>query len=244
MKLQKIIDIMEKIAPIESACDWDNVGLMIGLPDNEISKIVISLDFDDNAVEFAINHNADLIITHHPAIFKPLKSITDKRFVSAIENGISVYSAHTNLDAALEGVNYALADCLEMYNCTQNDMMRIGSIEENSFENVINKIKSQLNVHSVRFVGDLNKVVRKVAVLGGSGGDFITEANKLGCDLFVTGECKYDQAQLADRLGINLIAAGHFETENPVVKKLADILSKRLSIDVEVVPENNIFKTI
>ena len=76
MKLQKIIDIIESIAPVESACEWDNVGLMIGLPENEISKILISLDFDDNALEQAIENGADLIITHHPAIFKPIKNIS------------------------------------------------------------------------------------------------------------------------------------------------------------------------
>lgn len=244
MKLQKIIEIIESIAPVEIACEWDNVGLMIGTPDKEISKILISLDFDFNALECAIESKADLIITHHPAIFKPLRSITDERIIKAIENGISVYSAHTNLDAAIGGVNFALSDKLGMFNCTQHGMMRVGMVEEDTFINIINNVKEHLDVSALRVVGDMNSKIRKVAVLGGAGGDFISKACNLKCDLFITGECKYDQAQLADKYGICLIAAGHFETENPVVHKLADKLRNRINTEIiEVVP-NNIYRII
>ncbi len=242
MKLQKIIEVLESIAPPEIACEWDNVGLMIGLPQNEISKIVISLDFDENAVEYAIENSAELIITHHPAIFNSLKNITDELLIKTIKNDISVYSAHTNLDAAVGGVNYALADSVEMFDCTQIEMMRVGYINEETFSNVIENVKENLKVPALRIVGDLNKTIKKVAVLGGSGGSFIKDAVKQGCDLFITGECKYDQAQLAFREGICLISAGHFETENPVVHKLAEMLKKRVDVDIEEVIPKNIFQ--
>lgn len=244
MKLQKIIDIMETIAPTDGACERDNVGLMIGNSQSEISKIVISLDFDDNAVKYAIENGAQLIITHHPAIFKPIKNVTDELIIKAIKNDLAVYSAHTNLDAAIGGVNYALADSLEMFNCMQYGMMRVGSIDEGTFENVISRVKEYLGVSALRIAGDLRKNIRKVAVLGGSGGDFINDACELGCDLFITGECKYDQAQFAARKGICLIAAGHFETENPVIHRLAEMLRKRIDVDVEEVTQKNIYTII
>ena len=244
MKLQRIIEVLESIAPPELACEWDNVGLMIGLPDNEITKIVISLDFDENAVEYAIKNGAELIITHHPAVFNPLKNITDELIIKVIKNGISVYSAHTNLDAAIGGVNYALAVCVEMFDCTQFEMMRVGFVAEDTFESIVNKVKDNLKVPALRIVGDLNKTIRKVAVLGGSGGSFIQDALNQNCDLFITGECKYDQAQFAFRKGICLISAGHFETENPVVHKLAEMLKKRIDLEIEEVTPKNVFQII
>lgn len=244
MKLQKIIDVIETIASPEKACEWDNIGLMIGNVDNEITKIVVSLDFDENAVEYAIKSGAELIITHHPAIFKPIKNITDKLIIKTIQNNIAVYSAHTNLDAAVGGVNYALAECIEMFDCTQYGMMRVGFVKDDTFINIIDNIKKSLNVSALRVVGDFNKTVKKVAVLGGSGGDFISDACELNCDLFITGECKYNQAQLADKKGICLISAGHFETENPVVNKFVNLLKMRLNVDIEEVPSKNIYRII
>ena len=244
MKLQKIIEVIETITPVQDACEWDNVGLMIGLRDSEITKAVVSLDFDDNALNYAIENNAELIITHHPAIFRPLKNITDELIIRAIKNNISVYSAHTNFDAAEGGVNYALADRIGMYNCTQYGMLRVGYIDQDSFKNVIQNVKINLDVSGLRVVGDLDKQIRKVAVLGGAGGDFISESCQLGCDLFITGECKYDQAQTAYKNGIAVIAAGHFETENPSVHRLTEMLKKRIDIDIEEVPSKNIYKIL
>ncbi|MBQ2897547.1 MAG: Nif3-like dinuclear metal center hexameric protein [Clostridia bacterium] len=244
MKLQKIIDIIESIAPTEAACEWDNVGLMIGDVNSDIKSIVISLDFDENSLKTAIKHNANLILTHHPAIFKPLDRITDNLIIETIKNGINVYSAHTNFDCAIGGVNYALADKLEMYNCEQFGMMRVGKIDEDLLKNVIERTKKALSTKGVRFVGDLNRKIRKIAVLGGSGGDFIEEAFSLGCDLLVTGECKYNQAQLAHNIGLCIVEAGHFETEYPAMKNLADALRKRIDIDVIETQPNNVFKTI
>ena len=244
MKLQKIIDVIEKIAPPENACEWDNVGLMIGNPDCEISRVVISLDFDENAVKTAVENNANLIITHHPAIFKPLSRITDKLIIETIKNDICVYSAHTNFDCAVGGVNYALAEKIEMYDCVQYDMMRVGRIKEASLSNVVNCVKEKLDTSSVRVVGDLDKPIKKVAVLGGSGGDFTSIAFNLGCDLLVTGECKYNDAQEAHKLGISVIAAGHFETEYPAVKKLADVLKTRIDVDIIEAKPFNVYRSI
>lgn len=244
MKLQKIIDIVEKIAPPEIACEWDNVGLMIGVPGRDVNGIVVSLDFDDNALKTAIECNADLIITHHPAIFKPMSKITDNLIIETIKNNIAVYSAHTNFDSAVNGVNYALADKLKMFNCVQCNMMRVGQINADTLKNVIKNIKDCLHVDGVRYVGDLNKAIKKVAVLGGSGGDFIQLAFEQGCDLLITGECKYNQAQLADNLGICVVAAGHFETEFPAMKRLADLLRLRTDVEITEAKPNNVYKVI
>jgi len=116
---QKIIDIvkyMNSLADPGLAMDWDNVGLQIGLPENEVSKILLTLDVTDNAIEYAIDNEIDMIISHHPLIFRPLKKITDNRIIQLIQNDIAVFCAHTNLDVVKKGVNFALADKLQLEN--------------------------------------------------------------------------------------------------------------------------------
>ena len=242
MKLQKIIDVLQSIALDSLAEEWDNVGLMIGDKNQEINKILIALDFNSLVLDEAINLGADLIITHHPAIFNPLKRITDKNYIKAIKNDIAVYSMHTNLDNAKDGVNYVLADLLELYNCDQAGMIRYGETIEKTLEEFIEFLKIKFNVQSVRFVGDMKRRIKKVAVLGGSGGSMIDDVINLGVDLYVTGECQYNHAQTAYENDLALIVLGHFETENPVIYKLFDMISHRIDAEIFVSQSENIYK--
>ena len=244
MKLQKIINELEKIAPIELAEDWDNVGLMVGDNESDINKVLIALDFNSLVLEEAIKVKADLIITHHPLIFNPLKSVTDKNILKAIENKISIYSMHTNLDNAVNGVNYALAEILELYNCAQSGMIRWGYCEEQTLSYYVNLVKEKLKTDSVRIVGDNNKNIKKIAVLGGSGGSFVNQVSDLGCDLYITGECAYNYAQDAFENDLCVIAAGHFETENPIVSKLKKILEHRIDAEIIESQTKNIYKSV
>lgn len=244
MKLQKLINELEKIAPLELAEEWDNVGLMVGDENKEINRILVALDFNSSVLEEAIKKEVDLIITHHPLIFKPVKNITDKRILTAIKNDISVYSMHTNFDNAVNGVNYALAETLELYNCNQNGMIRWGYCNEVTLSQFIDYVKEKLNTQSVKVVGSLDKVIKKVAVLGGSGGSFVDDVCELDCDLYVTGECAYNYALDAFEKDLCVISAGHFETENPCVNKLIKILENKIDADLIASETENVYKSV
>lgn len=244
MKLKKIIGVLESIASPELKEDWDNVGLMIGTEDKDVDKILIALDFNSLVLEEAIKLKANLIITHHPLIFNPLKNITDERILKAIKNDIAVYSMHTNLDNAVNGVNYALSEKLGIYNCLSSGMIRFGYIPETTFGDYIDVVKRELETSSVRTVGNPQKTIRKVAVLGGSGGSMLNDAFPLNCDLYITGECAYNYALDAFERGLCVIAAGHFETENPVVAKLKKMLELRIDAEIFESKVKNIYKTV
>ena len=239
--MTKVADIMcalKEFAPIELAEDWDNVGLLIGNPENEVHKILVMLDLDSRSLEEALEVGADMIITHHPIIMNPLSSITDPVLLKLVENKISVCSMHTNLDSADEGVNQVLAETLGLNNIESVDFDgvygRIGYVEECTLAELIQTVKLALDIEYVRYVGSKRNIINKVAVLGGAGADFIPNAKIAGCDVYITADVKYHQAQMAEKLGINIIDAGHFETENPIIYKIARYLRGKTE-DVEII---------
>lgn len=228
MKMREIIDVMEMIAPPELAEEWDNPGLMVGMQNQEIKKVLVSLDLNMEVVEEATENDVDLVITHHPLIFHPLKRIDNPVLIKLIQRNICVYSAHTNLDAAQGGVNDALAAALHLKQVQAEGMLRYGKIEPISLSEWEKSVREHLQVSALRVSGDPETVISQVAVLGGSGGGFVQQASQLGCDVLVTGEASYHHAQQAQELGIALIAAGHYETETVVVPNLADRLKLML----------------
>ncbi len=245
MKVYQIAEIIEKIAPSDLAEEWDNIGLLIGDKNKDVSKILVALDINSNILKQAIDLKVDMIITHHPLIFKPISRITDDVLTSLIKNDIVVYSAHTNLDSSENGVNFALSEALSLKNTFRQGMMVIGDADEVSAYDFIDFVKKTLKVEAVR-VSDYEfaKKIKKVAVLGGSGGDFINQAIELGCDAFVTGEASYHDAQAAFENDILLISAGHFETENPVVDVLAEYLKNNTELDIITAEPFNVYITI
>lgn len=231
--LGKVIALLNELAPMELAESWDNVGLMLGRVNKEVRKILIALDITDEVVRQAIDHKVDLIVTHHPLIFKPCKSITDRQWqqeliLTLAENCIAVYSAHTNLDAVSSGVNDALAKALELEDYEILDDVshigRIGSVEPTSIEQFGIKVKKALAADYV-VLGNAGKGVKTVAVCGGAGADFIKLALAKGADTLVTGDIKYHEAQEAVFSGLNIIDAGHQPTERLILESLADRLS-------------------
>jgi dinuclear metal center YbgI/SA1388 family protein len=349
VKCQTIINFIEQLVPRRLAEDWDNVGLQIGDRTQEIRGIVVALDLEPQVVDEALAVGANLIITHHPVIFKPLKNIRadltqGKMILNIIKNDISVYCAHTNLDSAAQGVNQVLAELLKLEKIkvlnpdkaenlfkvvifvpeshlepVRSAMAEagagwIGNYSDCSFfvrgtgafkatpgcspftgevgtleqtpevrletivtEKQINKVvkaaiaahpyeeaaydvyplanhvnelglgrvgdlrspvslvdfmelvKNSLNVSTVKYTGDSHAIVRKIAVCGGSGAGLIHKAAFAGVDVLLTGDVKYHEAQEAKALGLNLVDAGHFATEYPVVLKLADLLANYCS---------------
>ena len=239
-----LVELLEELMPSNLAEDWDNVGLMLGRKGKTVKRILLALDLSKEVVEQAVAQKIDLIITHHPAIFKKLKRVVDNDWqqdllLTLAENGIAVYSAHTNLDCVSTGVNDVLAKLLKLEDTEilddSNGLGRIGVVEETSLVEYAQVVKTALKADYV-VVGDAGKQVHKVAVCGGAGSDLIDLALAKGADTLVTGDVKYHSAQQAVFSGLNIIDAGHQPTELPVLDKLADRLSMRLvERDMDVV---------
>ncbi len=237
-KVADVVNTMKSLAPVEMAEAWDNVGLLVGNADREVHKILVMLDFDRQGMDEALDVGADMIITHHPAIMSKLSNITDPLFLQLIENKISLCSMHTNLDSAEQGVNQVLAETLGLYDIEPVDfdglLGRVGYVDECTLGEFIQTVKLALDIEHLRYVGHKRDTIKKAAVLGGSGADFIPNAKLAECDVYVTADVKYHQAQMAYNLEINVIDAGHFETENPVIYKVARYLRSNFE-DVEVI---------
>ena len=236
--VQNILDFLETLAPGYMKMDWDNVGLLCGSTDTEVTKVLVALDPFAHVCREAAEEGAQLLVTHHPLIFQAPKSITDqtdlgKSILCLIQNGICAVNAHTNLDCAPGGVNDTLASKLGLADIqvvspagtTEDGMpwglLRCGTIPAQPIDDFIALVKNRLGCDGLRYV-DGGKPVQKVAIGGGSCGDCIAEAKAAGCDTFVTADVKYNQFWDAKELGINLIDAGHFHTENPIVAVLAE----------------------
>ena len=239
--IKDIVRILNEMAPPRLAEDWDNVGLQVGHNDKEVKIILCALDFSAEVLEQAVQLHADIVVTHHPAIFRGVKQLTDLDWRTALlleaaRHDIAVYSAHTNLDSAAGGVNDVLANLLELENVeglsgedTLEGIGRIGTLNKAAdLETFAGKVKHALKLEHVTVI-PAGRPVHKVAVCGGSGMDFLDYAAQAGADTYVTGDIKYHDAQEAKGKHINLIDATHQGTELPVVNELADRLALRLS---------------
>ena len=240
-----ILKFMETIAPKHMKMEWDNVGLLCGSRSTPVSKVLVALDPFEHVCQEAADWGAELIVTHHPIIFQAMKSITDETSIGRgimllCRNGISAINAHTNLDQAPGGVNDVLAQTLGLKNIQIIDptgepaygLLRCGEVSQQSLDAFLGHVKHALVCQGLRYV-DGGKPVHKVAVGGGSCASAMLEALDAGCDTFVTSDIKYNQFWDASDLGLNLIDAGHFPTENPIVAVLAEKLQSAFP-DVEV----------
>lgn len=244
-----ILNFLEGMAPRYMKMDWDNVGLLCGSKATPVTKILVALDPFEHVCREAADWGAELIVTHHPIIFQAMKAITDETSIGRgllllCRHGISAINAHTNLDCAPGGVNDVLAQALGLADVgviaptgTNEDgipygLLRCGRVQEQSLEDFLSDVAMMLGCEGLRYV-DGGKPVHKVAVGGGSCAGAMLEAVDAGCDTFVTADVKYNQFWDAKELGLNLIDAGHFHTENPVVAVLAEKISAAFP-DVEV----------
>lgn len=227
-KAKDILQFIEALAPTELKMEWDNVGLLCGRGDKEVRKVLVALDPFPHVCNEAVEMGADLLVTHHPLIFEALKSVTDQTTVGQsiqklIANDITAVNAHTNLDCAEGGVNDTLAQRLELADVSvigSEHLLRAGSFTS-TLPAFLEHVKAKLGCEGLRYV-DGGKPVCKVAVGGGSCGSALPEVIAAGCDTFVTADVKYNQFWDAKAFGINLIDAGHFQTENPVCEVLAE----------------------
>lgn len=251
-----IIEYMNKCCPESLAEVWDNVGLLIGRADKDIKKVLLTLDVDLDVAREAVENKVDMIISHHPVIFNPLKSITDqdnegKMIYELIKNDISVYSAHTNLDVSNGGLNdYAaklLGITIEGKLCDETSLGRYGYFDkEYTLNDILKLCKNIFKNDILKFVGDKNKIIKKVAIVTGSGMSEIDKCYEKDVDLFITGDVKYSGAREGYQKGLSIIDAGHYGTEIIVVDLLYDILSEQFpTVEfIKTVNNTNIFDTI
>lgn len=364
MKAKEIIRTLDNFCKPKLIDSWDNTGFQIGNDEEDIKKILIALDLDEFIVKKAIDEKYGMIVTHHPIIFKPLKSINNKTHIGnmilkLIENKIVVYNAHSNLDLADGGVNDQLAKLLDLQDpiplkkvkedklykfavyvpedsrdlilraleeedaghignysaCTFNtkgigtfrplegtnpyigslnvleevrefkietvlkeDSLartinrvieahpyeevaydiyelniegdiygygRVGNIDEIDAKAFIMDLKKKMNLAHINLYGNLDRKINRVAVCGGSGGDFIEDAHKKGAHIYITGDIKYHQAQLADQLDIIIADAGHYHTEKLVLDVLKEVIVKEAgSVEVDVLFRSGVSHTV
>lgn len=224
--VEKLYEFLNSSIPAELSCEWDNDGKMcVPYPEKEVKKALICLDASEEAVDYAIQNGFDCIITHHPFIFNPISNIDGgvslgRKACKLIKNDVSVMSFHTRLDKVSGGVNDALADVLQMKNIEDfSDVGRMGTVEKTDVFTLASNLKKALKADRILYV-DAKRAVSKIAVVGGSGKGYLSEALACGCDTFLTGEMPYNCEHEAKELGINLICGGHYFTENIVCGRL------------------------
>ncbi|MBR3705147.1 MAG: Nif3-like dinuclear metal center hexameric protein [Oscillospiraceae bacterium] len=226
-------------APKETAMQGDNVGHLIGDQDRQVQRVLVALDIVGDVVHEAVDGGYDLIVSHHPIMnctWSPVQTIRDdneqgRMLLSLIRNNVSAICMHTNLDAAAGGVNDVLAAKLGLQNVSilegGEGVVRVGELAgEMPLPSFLSEVKGGLVPNGLRYV-DGGKPVRRVAVGGGACGEFFACAAANGCDTFVTSDVKYNQFLDAKALGLNLIDAGHFPTEDPVCEAFLRYLADR-----------------
>lgn len=231
VKISEVYRWIDAIAPFEAAEEWDNVGLLAGSMNREISGILCALDLNEKVIEEAAAKNAQLIVTHHPVLFRGRKNLCEddaegRMLCRLIRENIALIAAHTNFDNAQPGVNDALAEKLGLRDVAAGECgMRTGTPEQGTLGEFVRHASNVLG-GPVRCYGEEKRGIRRVSVLGGAGGDFANLASAAGADVYLTGEISHHKAWDAYFEGLCCLEAGHAATELPAISMLADGLQK------------------
>ena len=246
MILHDFIEIFEQEIPLSLQESWDNSGLQVGDPNAEISSVLLCLDVSENVIDEAVEKNCQLIVSHHPLLFSGLKTIqgqnsVERCVIKAIKNNIAIYSAHTNTDNWHLGVNWHLAQKLQLENCQilqpqAHDVNGnpagsgyIGELSKDMDEmEFLQKIKSEFKLASLRHTDLLGKPIRKVAICGGSGSFLTQTAINQGADIFISGDFKYHDFFLAENK-IVIADIGHYESEIHTKEIFFELISKKIA---------------
>ena len=235
MNIREIIDALERFAPLPLHDDYDNSGLQVGTTETEVSGVLLCLDVTRQVVDEAMKSGCNMIISHHPLLFRPLKKLTDDNIGSivmdAVRAGITLYASHTNLDNAGKGVNMRIAQVLGLQDVRPLDEQPdgngagvIGMFKDALTEQqLLSLVKEKFGIACIRHNGQLGRPIRCMAVCGGAGAFLMDKAVAAGADAFMTGEIGYHRFFGYDGT-IKLIEAGHYESEQFTVDLLADIL--------------------
>lgn len=257
-KVKDIIKRIEEFAPLGLQYPWDNSGFITGDKEKEVKKVYITLDMFKENIDEAIKVGADMIVSHHPILFKGIQKVdynSQQGYIlkELIRNDIALYSAHTSMDCARYGINELLATKLGLEECEVIEkkdgfvgcgLGRIGNLKNSvTLKEYAELVKTSLNTPFVRVSGDLERTVKRVGVGGGACDDLIPEAILMGADVFVTADMKYHITADSVDSGIAVIDAGHYPTEVFVIDIFEDIL-KGLDIEIVKSTEIDIFKVI
>ena len=238
-----IAEFLSAFAPPALAESWDNVGLLVGRSEQPVHRVMTCLTITPASAAEAIAAQANLIVTHHPLPFRPLKRLTGETsegrlLLDLIAARIAVFSPHTAFDSAEEGINQRLASGLKLTNIAPlvpgtepgQGSGRHGTLEAPiTLGKLAQRVKQLLEIGNVQVVGELDREVRGVAVACGSAGEFLAPAQAAGCDCLVTGEVRFHTCLEAESLGMGLVLAGHFASERFAVEQLADVLAERFA---------------
>ncbi|MDD3169168.1 MAG: Nif3-like dinuclear metal center hexameric protein [Eubacteriales bacterium] len=255
VKMSELVAEIEVIAPREHEEEWDNCGMQINMGNEEVNRVLIALEITKSVIAEAMMKDVDFIITHHPLLFRKIdvvdyNSITGNYIIDLIKAGISVYSAHTTFDDAFGGNNEYLADILGLSRirriknkrpAMKGDereyvVGRMGDFPEPiTMEAACRLVEKALEVKGeLKTVGDSNKIIRTVGLCTGAGGDTMPAAIKNGCELFITGDVRHHEAQIAIEKGICVIDAGHYGTEKIFAENFADKLKKNIGSKIQI----------
>jgi len=248
-KIFEICDYLNSICPENLAEEWDNVGFLIGDKKSEVTKIMVCLDVDLSVAKEACENKANLIISHHPVIFNPVKRLTEdneKLLRYLIKNDISVYSAHTNLDVVSDGLNDLLAKKIGLEKCEIlvptkefNGKMcgygRFSKLEKpQKLKDVLKNIKQSLGNENLKFSGNEEKIIEYVAVNSGGGSSMMEFCFDKKIDLYITGDFKYNLIRDAYENDFAIVDAGHYETEIIAMDWFHEKLTEKFS-DIEII---------
>jgi dinuclear metal center YbgI/SA1388 family protein len=257
LSIADVLCFLHNLAPLELAETWDNVGLLWGDDTQPVSRVMTCLSLTPDVAGEAVRRQVELIVTHHPILFRPVQKVTSetsegRMLLTLARNGIAVYSAHTAYDSAHDGVNRQLAESLELQSIVPLRPLaidvdrqkaspvesagggRMGNLKSpRSLKELTAHVKSRLNIPSIDFVGDPNLRVTRIAVACGSAAEFIDDAVKSDCQLLLTGEARFHACLEARDRGLALVLIGHFASERPAMLQLAEQIRGQFpSLDV------------
>lgn len=255
MRIYELIEKLNERYPFDLQEEWDNSGLQIGNPENELSGVVISLDLEEETVEMAMENGANIIITHHPYLFNPTNSIDFRdsfynRLQKCIKNDITVYAFHTNLDIAEDGVNDNLANILGLRDVKSLEigkelgLGRYGYTEKRKASDYLKFVKEKFEAENIIAYGNIDKEIEKIALCGGAGSSLIEDAISLSCDLMITGDVQYHEAMDLSNKGIIIADVGHFASENHIIYKLQKEIEEILGKEVYTFSKTDSFRKI
>ncbi|QDU82860.1 Putative GTP cyclohydrolase 1 type 2 [Polystyrenella longa] len=242
-----LIAYFDELTPPELAESWDNVGLLIGRETATIQSMLTCLTLTPDVAAEAVKQNVDLVVSHHPILFRPVQQITTatvegSMLLDLIESQIAVFSPHTRYDSAPSGINQQLAELLGLTHIEPLRPLEDQSVGPHSlagagrwgrlktpvpFDEFVARVKELLNVPALSLSGASKEQIATVGIACGSAGEFLSDAARVGCDLFITGEARFHTAFEARELDIALLLAGHYQTERPAMELLAEKLQRK-----------------
>jgi GTP cyclohydrolase I len=249
MKLYDLINRLDSIVPENMQENWDNSGVQINCGNREIRRALVALEITFEVIEEAVREKADMIITHHPLIFTGVKSIDadevkGRYIIDLINNGISVYSMHTNFDKAQGGNNDYIAQLLDLDETApllidgcDDEITRTGYCQPMSLAGLAHMLADGLGIDTklITITGEPDTPVSKVGICSGAGSEYIEPAMQNGCDVFITGDVRYHEAVNAREMGMCVIDAGHFGTERIFPEAFTELLYSNEFTEVDFI---------